>query len=134
MLKNLVKTHQNLYLASTTNQDGLNLARSDSSKPIFYGDRPWFLGAKAGKEITYQSLISRTIKKPAICMGAPIQQEPSEIVGVVMLCTKLSALAQQIGELQFGKTGYALLVDRTGHVLAHPNSAVLSGDELENLS
>ncbi len=134
VLNNVVKAQQNLYLASTINQDGWNVARSDSSKPVYYGDRPWFLGAKAGKEITYQSLISRTIKQPAICMGAPIQQEPSKIVGVVMLCSELAALAEQIGELKFGKTGYALLVDRNGRVLAHPNSAMLSGEKLENLS
>ncbi len=134
VLNNVVKTQQNLYLASTINQDGWNVARSDSNKPAYYGDRPWFLGAKVGKDITYQSLISRTIRKPAVCMGTPIQQEPSEIVGVVQLCTELSALAEQIGSLQFGKTGYALLVDRTGYVLAHPNSAILSGEKLENLS
>ncbi len=133
-LKNVVKSNPNLYLASTTNLDGLNIARSDRSKPVDYGDRPWFLGAKAGKDITYQTLISRTIKKPAVCLGAPIRQVASEIAGVVMLCTELSALAKQIGQLQFGQTGYALLVDRSGHILAHPNSAMLSGEKLENLS
>ena len=133
-LKNLLKSNPNLYLASTTNLDGLNVARSDGNKPVDYGDRPWFLGAKAGKDITYQTLISRTIKKPAVCLGAPILQAASEIAGVVMLCTELSALAKQIGQLQFGQTGYALLVDRTGNILAHPNSAMLSGERLENLS
>lgn len=134
VLENLVTTNENLYLASTTDRDGFNVARSDNSKLIYYGDRPWFSGARAGKDITYQSLISRTIMKPAVCMGTPIRQEPEEIAGVAMLCTELSALAEQIGQLQFGKTGYALLVDRTGHVLAHPNSAFLSGTELKNLS
>ncbi len=133
-LKNLVKTHNNLYLASTTDRNGWNVARSDDGKSIYYGDRPWFLGARAGKDITYQSIISRTIMKPAVCMGAPIRPKPSEIAGVMMLCTELSALAKQIGELQFGKTGYAILVDQTGKVLAHPNSAFLSGTELKDLS
>ncbi len=134
VLKNLVRTNENLYLASTTDRNGFNLARSDNSKLMYYGDRPWFSGARAGKDITYQSLISRTIMKPAVCMGTPIRQEPEEITGVAMICTELSALAEQIGQLQFGKSGYALLVDRTGHVLAHPNSAFLSGAELKNLS
>ncbi len=134
VLENLVKNNQNLYLASTTNLDGLNVARSDDNKPIYYGDRPWFLGIKSGKEITYEGFISRTLIKPALCMGVPIQQEPSEIVGTLMLCTELSALAKQIGQLKFGKTGSALLMDQTGQVLAHPNSALLSGTELEDLS
>ena len=134
VLKNLVQTNKNLYLASTTDLNGLNVARSDESKPMQYEDRPWFLGARAGKDITYQILISRTIKKPAVCMGSPIRQKPSEIAGVMMLCTELSALAEQIGELQFGKSGYALVVDRTGKVLAHPNSSFLSGTELKDFS
>ena len=133
-LKNLVQSNPNLYLASTTNLDGLNVARSDGNKPVNYADRPWFLGAKAGKDITYQTLISRTIRKPAVCLGTPIRQAASEIAGVAMLCTELSALAKQIGQLQFGQTGYAFLVDQTGNILAHPNSAMLSGKRLENLS
>ncbi len=134
VLENLLKTHKNLYLASTTDLDGFNLARSDGGKLLYYGDRPWFLGARSGQEITYQSLISRTIKKPGICMGSPIRQEDTEIAGVIMLCTKLSALVKQIGELQFGNTGYALLVDHAGKVLAHPNSSFISGQELKDLS
>lgn len=134
VLENLVKINKNLYLASTTDRDGFNVARSDGGKPLYYGDRPWFLGARSGKDITYQTLISRTIRKPAICMGTPIRQNPSEIAGVMMLCTELSALADQIGQLQFGNTGYALLVDRTGKVLAHPNSSIISGDELKDSS
>ena len=134
ILSSLIETHPNLYLASTVNLNGLNMARSDGGKPIYYGDRSWFLQAKVGKEISYQTLISRSIMKPAICMGTPIRQQPSEIVGVAMLCSELSALAEQIGQLQFGETGYAILVDRTGKVLAHPNSALLSGTRLHDLS
>ncbi len=134
VLKNLAESDKSIYLASTASLDGWNVARSDGNKPEYYGDRRWFLQAKAGKDITGQTLIGRTIKKPAICMGTPIRQESSEIVGVAMLCTELSALAEQIGQLQFGKTGYALLVDQTGKVLAHPNSAMLHGEKLNNLS
>ncbi|MDJ0647304.1 MAG: ATP-binding protein [Xenococcaceae cyanobacterium MO_188.B19] len=134
VLKNLVKTHDNLYIASTTDRDGFNLARSDGGKPLYYGDRHWFLGARAGKEITYQTLISRSIRKPAICMGAPIRETPGEVAGVMMMCSELSALAEQIGQLKFGKTGYAVLVDNTGKVLAHPNPAFISGEQLTDSS
>ncbi len=134
VLKNLVKTNENLYLASTIGLNGFNVARSDGDTILYYGDRPWFLGAKAGKDVTYQSLISRTIMKPAICMATSIGQTPSEVAGIAMLCTELSALANQIGQLEFGETGSALLVDQNGKVLAHPNSAFLSGNKLEDLS
>ncbi len=134
VLKNLVETHQNIYTASTVNRDGWNVARSNGETPKYYGDRTWFLQAVAGKEVTYQALISRTIKQPAICLASPIRQQTSEITGVVVICTELSTLAEQIGELKFGQTGYAILVDQTGKLLAHPNSALISGTQLHNLS
>ena len=133
-LENLVQTNENFYLASTTDRDGFNVARSDRGKLLYYGDRHWFLGARAGKDITYQTLVSRSIRKPAICMGSPIRQNPSEVSGVMMLCTELSALADQIGQLKFGKSGYAVLVDNTGKVLAHPNPALIAGEELTDSS
>lgn len=134
ILNNLVATNPQLYVASTVNLDGWNVARSDGSKSIYYGDRPWFLEAKVGKKISYQTLISRTLNKPAMCLGAPIQPKPSELAGVAMLCTQLTDLAAQLGKLQFGATGYTILVDQTGHVLAHPNSALISDRELHNLN
>ena len=134
ILNNVVATNPNIYIATTVNIDGWNIARSDANKLIYYGDRPWFLRAKADKQISYQTLISRTILKPAICMGKAIHKKPSEIVGVLVLCTELSDLVRQIGHLQFGETGYAILVDQTGKILAHPNSALISGTELHNLN
>jgi signal transduction histidine kinase/ActR/RegA family two-component response regulator len=134
LLTNLVNAYEYPYLASTIKLDGWNLARSDGNKPVYYGDRTWFLDARAGKDLTYQTLISRTTKKPAACLGKPIFKERLEIVGVAMLCTELEALAEQVGKLQFGKTGYGFVVDRFGRVLAHPNSGFLSGKQLRDLN
>lgn len=133
VLAKLTNTYRHIYLASTIDKEGHNIARSDGGKPKYYGDRPWFLGARTGREITYQTLISRTTKKPGVCMSTPIRKDKLQINGVAMLCTELIALAEQVGRLQFGKTGYAFVVDQSGQLLAHPNSAFLAGEQLKDL-
>ena len=130
VLNAMVKTYQNLYLASTTNLDGWNVARSDAQNSKDYGDRSWFVGAKGGNEVTYQTLISSTTNQPSLCLSAPIRRENLTIKGVAMLCTKLKVLAEQVSAAQFGKTGYAFIVDRQGQVLAHPDLEFSSGSLL----
>ncbi len=131
-LKNLVKNYSHIYLSFTVDSFGQNVARSDGKPPKYYSDRPYFKGAMAG-QITYQSLIGRTSKKPAVCISAPVPQSSTPL-GVVVICTDLKTLARQVGELKFGETGYALVVDRHGLVLAHPEPEILSGERLKDKS
>ncbi|MGP1373763.1 MAG: response regulator [Almyronema sp.] len=114
------QTYEHLYLASTTDLNGRNVARNDDAELIFYGDRPWFLGAKTGANITRQTLISRTNNEPALCLSTAIRQPAQTISGVAVLCTTLTILAEQVGAVRLGETGYAFLVDEAGQVLAHP--------------
>ncbi|MGK7916877.1 MAG: ATP-binding protein [Prochloraceae cyanobacterium] len=135
VLSTIAENYNHMYLAHTVNKDGQILARSDNKKPGGYrGDRYWFQGAMAGNKVTYQTLISRTIGKPALCLSAPIRQQKLIVVGVTSICTDLEALAQQVGQLRFGKTGYAFVVDSDGFVIAHPNPALISGEKLNNLN
>ncbi len=135
VLKNTIDTYDHFYLAMTTDLEGWNVARSDEPKKVFFGDRDWFLGAKAGNELTYQTLIGRTTKRLALCLSAPIGGNVQvEIVGVSVACTDLGDIVKQVGELKFGDTGYAILVDESGTVLAHPDPDFVSGKKLKDLS
>ena len=134
VLREIVQTYEHLYLASTTNIEGWNTARSDGNKPKYYGDRPWFIGAKAGNDLTSQTLISRTTKKPGLCLSTPIRKGKSAILGVGMLCTDLTILTEQVGAIRFGQSGYAFVVDDMGQILAHPDAKLLSGERLTKLA
>ena len=133
ILREIVKTYDHFYLAHTINLQGWNISRSDGKKPKYYGDRGYFQGAAAGNRISYQSIISRTTQQPALCMATPNFKQ-DKIVAVTSNCTDLNALTEQVGKLRFGETGYAFLVDQNGDLLAHPNSNLLSGEALTNLS
>ena len=134
VLKTTVDTYDHFYLAMTTDLEGWNVARSDEPKRVYFGDRDWFLGAKAGNDLTYQTLIGRTTRRLALCLSAPIRNEQIKILGVSAACTDLGDIAKQVGRLKFGNTGYAILVDEWGTVLAHPEQDFVSGKTLKDLS
>ena len=135
VLSKLTETYQHLYLAMVMDRKGMNLARNDSSPLKNYGDRAYFLGAIAGDDITRQTIISRTNKRPAVCMATPIHREQAtETIGVSAICSDLEKISEQIGQIKFAKTGHAFIVDKTGHVVAHPNSAYVSGKKLRDFS
>nr|MDJ0904080.1 ATP-binding protein [Xenococcus sp. MO_188.B8] len=132
ILAEIVNTYEHLYLAHTMDSQGWNLARSDGQQPKYYGDRSYFQDAMAGHKINYQTIISHTTQQPALCMATPTLRQES-IVGVTSICTELDALTEEVGQLRFGETGYALLVDQNADLLAHPDAQLLSGENLTNL-
>ncbi len=133
VLTELVKNYKHFYLAMTIGLDGMNLARSDNKKLTYYGDRNYFKGAIAGDEITYQTLISRTLNKPALAISTPIRKNKL-IIGIAVIATDLEVLGEQVGKLRFGETGYALVVDNRGQLLAHPDRKLLSSSKPIDLS
>ncbi len=69
VLQAVAKTHPYMYLVSTTDMAGMNIARNDDGNLTDYSDRIWYQNAIAGAPITYQSLIGRTSKKPALVVS-----------------------------------------------------------------
>ncbi len=129
LLEKMVETYEHLYLAHTTDLNGINIARSDNKPAKNYAERLYFQGAKAGKEITYQTLIGKTSKKPSLCLSSPIRQQTT-ISAVAVTCNVLDEIVQQVGSVKIGQTGYALIVDDMGRILAHPDATLTSGDKL----
>ena len=134
ILTRTIDTYNHFYLAMTIGLDGWNVARSNERKTVYFGDRDWFLGAKAGNDLTYETLIGRTTKRLALCLSVPIRNEPIEILGVTVACTDLEDIVKQVGELKFGNTGYAFIVNQDGTLLAHPDRELISGPELLDFS
>ncbi|MGK7950581.1 MAG: ATP-binding protein [Xenococcaceae cyanobacterium] len=133
ILSGIVDTYKHLSLAITIDKDGWSVARSDGKPPQYYGDRSYFHSALTGNEISYQTLLSRINQKPNLCMAAPIEIE-AQVQGVTAICTDLQVLTAQVGQLKFGRTGYAFVVDRSGYILVHPNLQYLSKGELTDFS
>ena len=133
-LKRVIENYPAIYRVNTVNSQGFNLARSDGERLQDYSDRIWFQEAIAGK-ITYQTLVGRTSKQPAVCFSAPIRQQEA-IAGVAMMCSALKEITEQVGTgaNNIGDTGDAFVVNELGQVIAHSDSAIISGESLVDLS
>lgn len=124
VLKKMEKSHPSMYLISTVGLNGVNVARNDGLPPKNYRDRDWFVNTRKGVAVMYQSLIGRTIGKPALVMSMPIKNEGGVIVGVGMFALNMEKLAEEIRLTKIGETGFAYLVDDAGRVVVHPRHVV----------
>lgn len=133
VLKKILSHYDNLYLAHTGDLNGINITRSDGKSPKNYADRLWFKGAISGNDFTEQTLIGKTSKKPALCTAAPVKNEAA-IVGTITTCSSLDAIAEQVSQIDLGKTGIAIVVNNKGQVIAHSDTKYTSGDKLADFS
>ncbi len=126
LLRKMAASYPYMYLISTTDLRGMNVARSDEMQLIDYSDRSWFQQAKAGTAVTFESVISKTIDKPGLVVSMPIRNEGGRIVGVGMFAMDLDNLSKQVKVTRLGKTGFAYVVDNRNQVIAHPDSTFSS--------
>ena len=119
-LEAMAAAHPQMYLVSTTDPQGINVARNDAGKLTDYSDRAWYKGAIGGAPLTLQSLIGRTTGRPALVASSPIQQEPGVIVGVGMFASELTDVAEQVQLSTVGEAGFSYVVDADNLVVAYP--------------
>ena len=116
-----------MYLVSSTDLHGMDVARNDYNALRDYSDREWFKRARNGEPVSYESLISKTVNKSALAISMPIKNNRFQVVGVGMFSLNLDNLAKQVRVTQVGKSGYAYVVDSNNRVIAHPDSSYVNG-------
>jgi len=118
VLKQIQKKHPYIYLAFTIGLDGNNVARSDDVPLKYYGDRQYYKDIINGKKLSWQTLIGKTSKKPALVLAVPIMSE-DKLVGVMAAGMNVDEISKHIVRWKKGKTGFAFLVDDKNKVVAH---------------
>lgn len=118
VLKSIRAEYSFMYLVFTLDVNGMNLARSDGKKLKNYSDRQYYKGVAQGKALTWQTLIGKTSKKPALVLAVPIKRN-GQTVGVLAAAMTTDAILKQVANWRKGETGYAFLIDETGKVVAH---------------
>jgi methyl-accepting chemotaxis protein len=107
-----------MYLTFTTDNLGMNISRSDGNELRDYSDRKYVKDVISGNEVSWQTLIGKTSKKPALVLAVPIKRGEN-IVGVLAGAMTIDDISKRIANWRQGKTGYAFLVDEKGKVVAH---------------
>jgi methyl-accepting chemotaxis protein len=118
------RVYPSIYLVSTTDLKGVNVARSDGGALTDYSDRDWFKQSRLGVPVVYEVVTGRTSGEPALVVAMPIRDRLAYPVGVAMFATTLNQLNQDIAATRFGETGVAYVVDMENRIVLHPNTAV----------
>jgi diguanylate cyclase (GGDEF)-like protein len=124
-LERMAHVYKHIYLISTTDMRGRNVARNDGNPPIDYHDRQWFTEATKGRT-AFQSLISRTTNQPALAVSTPIRDAQGNVHGICMFAAYLAELSRDVQTMQIGTSGYAYIVDAQNRIIAHPNTTYTS--------
>lgn len=117
-LTSVQETYPWMFLVHTVGTDGMDIARNDKNPLTNYADRKWFQDPMNGKDLTLQTLISRTNGKPSLVISMPIR-ENGAIVGVLQAAMAIEDISRIVLNWRSGTTGYAFLVDEGGTVIAH---------------
>lgn len=119
VLETIQEQYPWMYLVFITDANGMNTVRSDGKSLTDYSDRAYFKDIKAGSPFSWQTLIGKTSKKPALVMAVPIVSH-GEITGVLAAAMTTETISQSVAKWRKGKTGFAFLVDEKNKVIAHP--------------
>lgn len=114
-----------MYLVFTVGLDGMNVARDDGNALKDYSDRQYYKDVIAGKKLSWQTLIGKTSKKPALVLAVPIKTG-DRLVGVIAAAMTVDEISSNIANWRQGDTGLAFLVDEKGFVVSHPNKQYVS--------
>jgi methyl-accepting chemotaxis protein len=118
-----------MYLVFTLDKNGINTARNDGKALKDYSDRKYFRDIKNGKAFSWQTLIGKTSKKPALVMAVPIMNG-GEMVGVLAAAMTTEVISKSVARWTKGKTGFAFLVDEKNKVIAHQVKAYVLEEQI----
>ena len=105
----------NIYtgvLENGTPYKNINLSRDES-----------FIRTKQGGEpVISEMILSKATGKPVSAAISPITSEAGKLLGTAGIVIKAEYFTNLISSRKVGKTGYGVLIDSKGLVLAHPKS------------
>ncbi|MED1792334.1 methyl-accepting chemotaxis protein [Brevibacillus nitrificans] len=110
----------------------IQVAKTDGSYLTFPGSplsgdydprkSDWFTGALEKKSTFVSDVFQFSQTEfPKIAVSLPLLNEDEENVGVIVAFLSVPKLSEFIGQIKLGDTGYAMIVDRLGKLVAHPD-------------
>lgn len=90
--------------------------------------RPWYQAAESQKQLIWtEPYDNATDDSKVITAAVPIfsKYNPSRVVGVLAADINLKTMSKGLGEIRVGETGVASIVDASGAILLHEDSAMV---------
>ena len=110
----------------------LNITTLDGKRHMSNGswidvsDRDWFLSVKRGVDFFSEPIRSRVDKNKIVTVFAvPIMNNNGSIIAILSANVDGMWLSSKIKDIKVGKTGYCIVVGKTGVTIAHPDESLL---------
>ena len=88
--------------------------------------RPWYMrAAEEQKLIWTDPYIFFTSQTPGITVASPVIDEAGDVRGVIGVDIEINAISEFLSLLKVGQFGKALILNRNGDVIAHPNPELI---------
>jgi methyl-accepting chemotaxis protein len=127
ILQSLGATYPWTYLLFTVTPTGRNIGRSDGLPTRDYGDRRYVQQIAQGSPLAHEALLSKTTGQPALAFSVPIHNAQHALVGIMALSSSLVEVSKATTNVQLGKTGFAIVLDDTGKLIAHGKPEQVTG-------
>ena len=124
VLRALGQTYPWAYLLLTIAPDGRNIGRSDGQLPKDYRDRRYVQQILQGHATGHEVLISRTTGQPALALSVPVRDARGHLAGIMAISSSLTEVSKATTDLPLGRTGFALLLDDAGQLVAQGRDAL----------
>lgn len=105
---------------------------ADLGDDFVVSETDWYQDATAkGDEIIWTQPFVDASTGDVVVAAAKAHYDGDELVGVIAADIKVSALTDMINDIEIGKTGYAVIFDETGRLVAHPDVDMIGADQSE---
>jgi methyl-accepting chemotaxis protein len=96
--------------------------------------RPWYKKAieNKGQVVFTDPYKDVNTEEIAVTIAKTIEKN-GEIVGVVAVDVDFDELSRSLSDIKIGKKGYAILLDKSGMILAHPDAKLVGTDTFSKL-
>ncbi len=126
LLKAVQEKYPWMYHVYTTDDEGLNIARSDEKGLEDYSSHQYVNDIAMGnKVLAWQTHIQETSKNPSLVLAVPIKKD-DQTVGVLASAMTREAITKVVTNYRQGKTGSAFIVDDIGRVIAHQDNTIVT--------
>lgn len=129
--KNADKEVSDFYLGTP---DGKLIDGSGWNPPADYDARPraWYKAGLAANNLTFSDpYIDKVTQKYVVSAVMPLTTPSGKMRGILGEDIQLSTLVEQIKNIKLQEFGYAVLLDKNGVILAHPDEQAVSKNALE---
>ncbi len=106
--------------------------RLDESDTYDPRQRPWFQKAQAEEKLIWTDpYIFFSAKTPGITVASPVFADDGTVTGVIGVDIEIDAISEFLSNLKVGEYGKALILNRNGDVIAHPNPDLIKTENAD---